>query len=201
MVEGKDDAAMLYKLLEHMGVSSDSFQIFEYKSKEKFPIALRNISALKEFEMVTKLAIFRDADESSESAFQSIQYHINACDFIPPSATPSNQGVIAKDDQNTIAVGVYITPNCVDQGALESLLLSSLTGEMKQEIDGFVTRAETCLSTERSREKFRNSDKSKTYAYSALFENANFHDIFSKRLWDYDHPVFDKLKAFIRDFY
>jgi len=202
MVEGKDDAEMLYKFCEHINVSRELFQIFQYKGKEKFPAALKSLTNTEEFEIVQKLAIFRDADECSDSAFQSIEHHLRANELIPSDAVPTSQGAVthSDDEQAPISIGVFITPNCSDTGALESLLLGSLTGDMQAELDGFIIRSEALLSTGRLRQKYKHSDKSKTYAYSALFENASFHDTFNKRLWDYDHASFEKLKSFFGEF-
>jgi len=202
MVEGKDDREMLYRLCDHIGLSREQVQIFEYRGKEKFPAALKFITNSEKFETVEKLGVFRDADDGSESAFQSIEYHLKASDLIPDSAIPSSQGTVSHsdDEQASMSIGVFIMPNCSDHGALESLLLGSLSNEMHSEIAGFIANSEALLGSDRTRDKFKNSDKSKVYAYSALFENANFHDMFNKRLWEFDHATFDKLKAFLREF-
>ncbi|PWQ96887.1 DUF3226 domain-containing protein [Leucothrix pacifica] len=199
LVEGKDDAEMLYSLTHSMGMPKDEFQVLQYGGKQKFPSFLKQITNFPEFEMVTKLAIFRDADENSQSAFQSIEHHLKSSDLIPQDSVPTHSGEVKKSDSG-FAVGIYITPDCSNKGALETLLLDSLTSEMKSEIETYVTQAEKSLSTDRARDKYKNSTKSRTYAYSALFENASFHDTFNKRLWDWSHPTFNQLKTFLQAF-
>lgn len=198
MVEGKDDAEMLYSLTEHMGLSKESFQVLQYKGKDKFPSFFKQVTNLPEFEIVTKLAIFRDADNSSQTAFQSIGHHLKGNAFISQDAIPTVQGEIVHS--SGVTVGVFITPDCSNEGALESLLLSSLNDEMRTEINRYIEDSRECLGTKRAREKFKDSTKSRVYAYSALFENASFHDTFNKRLWNWDHPTFDKLKTFLKAF-
>ncbi|PWQ97321.1 DUF3226 domain-containing protein [Leucothrix arctica] len=198
LVEGKDDHIMLSSLLSHLGKNKEAFQIVPYGGKDNFKAVWKNISNQAEFEDVKGLVVFRDADESCDSALQSICDQLKRDELVPRDAVPVEAGVVNKQNP-AISVGVYIMPDCSSIGALEALLLKSLSDDMQSAASGFVSGAHNHIP-EAQLAKYKSSDKSKSYAYSALFENANFHDTFKKNLWDWDHPIFDQLKNFLDEF-
>jgi hypothetical protein len=199
LVEGPSDKAMLANLMKSMDVTFPAYQIMPYGGKDKFKFVLKNITQQKNFQHITGLAILRDADESAANAFQSIRNYLQLSSFIPGDTVPDNHGEVRQDSKGTLKSGIFILPDGLSGGALEALLLSSLTAEMRKHIHQYIADAEILLH-ENARPDYRRSAKSESYAYSSLFEVENFRDSFQKHAWDWQHEAFEPLRQFLCGF-
>lgn len=198
LVEGKTDQEMLYTALAHWQLDLPPYQVIAYNSKTKFKAFFNVLVNQTEFRQVTHLAVFRDADHHPAGALQSVkgqlQRHVPR---IPKEAIPSDANLIKRN--NDLAIGIFITPDSHEEGALENLLLSSLDDKLVQHIAAYVRDADDYME-QRLANRYCNTPKACTYAYTALFENENFRDSFKKKIWNWDHEAFAPLKRFFQGF-
>lgn len=90
-VEGVSDRAMLAEYIKATGLKKrlPPYQIMSSDSKDKFNLLWKNITRQSKFQEVTHLAIFRDADNSADRAFQSVQTQLRINDKIDHRCRPN----------------------------------------------------------------------------------------------------------------
>ena len=119
LVEGKDEVVFFKVLCEKLGI--DNIQIIESGGKDKFKDLLPAILNIRGFEKVTSIGIIRDADESSNAAFDSIKHHLLKNNLIAPNSIGE-----VKSKEREISIGVFIMPGNRDIGMLENLMLDTV---------------------------------------------------------------------------
>ncbi len=73
IVEGPDDENFLRKLFDEVNLN---FQILNAKGKDNIPLLIQELHRIPGFDSVTKLLITRDADNSYQDAFRSINDNV-----------------------------------------------------------------------------------------------------------------------------
>jgi hypothetical protein len=113
--EGKDEERFIGWLLSKLG-QTDS-QVLSYGGKYRLREFLKAVVSSRGFEGVQRLVITRDADQSPESAFQSV------CDALKGAALPcpSLPDTLSDAGARGLRVGVLILPGAGRMGALEDL--------------------------------------------------------------------------------
>lgn len=200
LVEGDDDKNMLYNLMKTMDIEEfPPFQILRYGGKDNFKAVWKIISNLPKFTQIESLAIFRDADNSASSAFQSVQGRLKNSAWFPSNSVPNDTNSIQINEETPYKTGVFILPDNTAGGALEELLLSSLSSDVREHVEHYVSNAGSLLH-ENAKADYCQSIKTETYAYSSLFQVENFRDSFQKHAWNWQHEAFEPLRQFLSGF-
>jgi hypothetical protein len=113
--EGKDEERFIGWLLSKLR-QTDS-QVLSYGGKSRLREFVKGLISSRGFERVQRLVITRDADQSPDSAFQSV------CDALKGAALPcpSSPDTLSDAGARGLRVGVLILPGEGRTGALEDL--------------------------------------------------------------------------------
>lgn len=117
--EGRDEVEFLRALTRDLGCSDES-QIEDFGGKTELSSFLSLVARDERFSRLSHLLVTRDADESFDAAFSSVQHALRK-NGLP---TPAWPGVVASKDRLTVSV--WIMPNNSRAGMLEDLILESL---------------------------------------------------------------------------
>lgn len=118
--EGKDDKAVFESIARKFHLND--WQVMEYGGKDSLEKGIKTILNLSDFHKVTNLVITRDADESVNSAFQSVCAVLGK--FSLP--VPSSNGSHVSNERITVGVRV-IHAEGKSVGSLEDLVLDSIS--------------------------------------------------------------------------
>ena len=135
------------------------------------------------------LCIVRDADQDPAGAWQSVRNAVASSDLRPPDRH-------AAFSDASPSVGIFIMPDGVSKGTLETLCRRSVADEPAADC---VERYLTCLD-ERDAMSSRNRDKSFAHAYLASHRGpvARVGETGRQGVWNFDHRAFADLDQFLR---
>jgi hypothetical protein len=120
LAEGKDDCLFLKFLLKER----DDIQIINFRGNNKLTATIEALKGIEGFDGVKSILVFRDSEDSSQSAIDSINYSLRETGLIKTNIEPfvmSNH-----DDRN---IGFVLFPGkdkngkLYDNGTLEQLCL------------------------------------------------------------------------------
>ncbi len=191
LVEGKDDKSFLGNFLNRLGITD--VQIITVDGKENFG---NSIELLKQktfnFEKVSIISVIRDADENSQSAFQSVSYHLEKNNLKPPSK------INTFNVDSTPRCGIYIISKEDKTGMLEDLCLESVKN---LPIFECINKYIECLN-EKLSEKPKNIAKTKVQIFLASKpEIANTIGIgMEKGYWNLEADSMKKLSEFLQNY-
>lgn len=199
LVEGKDEVNFFKALLKHWGLVGVDVQ--EVGGKDKFPAELRAF-LLTYGNQVRGYAIIRDADRSSEAAFQSV------VDLLKKQGEPFPQKIGSYGENENRRVGVFIMPGNQAEGMLEDLCLQTVAEHPAMAcVEQYFSCLQARLSAvtpEQTKEPGchylpKNPSKSKAQAFLA-----GMHESFSSvgvaalnGCWNFDHQALAELKTFL----
>jgi len=199
LVEGRTPHLFFEEFLRVVPIRD--VEIHDFGSNEKLSPFLKAFCSRPEFKtLVTSLAIVRDAEtvvpasdaqaspSSVERAFESICYSLRAANQQVPSAPALFAGQNPK-------VGIFILPNCRDDGMLETLCFESVkTDALVACVDSFFD----CMGTA-TNSRPRNLPKTRTFAYLATRDISDplVGRAAQMKIWPWDSPVFGPLKDFL----
>jgi hypothetical protein len=184
--EGNEEVFFFEALLKNIHVVD--VQLEQSKGKTKLHNYIATLPKRPGFAKVTSIAITRDADSDADAAFQSVCAALQNAHLEAPQAN----GTFGVGDPR---VGVFILPDCHQNGMLEDLCLASVTADLAMPcVDDFIRCVEN-----RGRQP-NNMAKARVHAWLAS------HIVPDKRLgeaalagyWDWDSPAFDLLKQFLQ---
>lgn len=184
--EGKEEVYFFEALLRHSNVTD--VQLEQCKGKTGLSNYVATLPKRPGFANLIAIAITRDADNDANAAFQSVCAALGNAQLAAPLAS----GTFSAGDPR---VGVFILPDCHQNGMLEDLCLASVTADLAMPcVDDFIR----CLE-HRGRQP-NNLAKARVHAWLAS------HIVPDKRLgeaahagyWDWDSPAFDPLKQFLQ---
>ena len=190
LVEGKDEVNLFDALLKHCFDEAPEVQVIPAGGKDKFP---RNIQAIrlaaKSRTTLRCIAVVRDADEDANGAFRSISTHLRNAGYVPPRNH-------AEFSNATPSIGVFIVPDGLEPGAMETLCRRSVEG----------TNVALCVDEYlRCLERYdamgsKNADKSFAHAYLAAMEDpvARVGEGARQGAWTLESPAFGALAGFLR---
>lgn len=195
LVEGRDEVNLFGELLEHCFdvAGRQTIQIIDVGGREKFGINIAAINAATErCSPLRALGIIRDADDSADSAFQSVCDALRNTGYVPPPVHGDVSGGMP-------AVGVFILPDGEGAGAIETLCRHSIAGGA----------ASSCVETyieclkDRGVLHSRNEDKTFTHAWLAAGEDpvARVGEGARQGVWDFGSDAFADLSAFLRNLF
>ncbi len=107
LVEGMDEKRFFSTIINHLKIKD--IQIMVIGGKEKLESVLPAFILRSNFSQITSLAIIVDADNSAESAFDSVAILLKNC----RQPVPENRNEYVKGDEKK--VGVYILPEPNEQ--------------------------------------------------------------------------------------
>ena len=195
LVEGRDEVNLFGELLKHcLDVAGrQDIQIIDAGGREKFGINIAAINAAPErCSPLRALGVIRDADDSADSAFQSVCDALRNTGYVPPAAHGDVSGGMP-------AVGVFILPDGEGTGAIETLCRYSVA---RGAASGCVETYIDCLK-EQGALQSRNEDKTFAHAWLAAGEDpvARVGEGARQGVWDFDSDAFADLSAFLRNLF
>ena len=116
LVEGEDEFYFFIHLLKYKGIS-DIF-IESFKGKDKLTTHIESLVKRDGFDDVTSLVIFRDSDDSSMKASDSVNYSLRTNGLIT-----TNIKSFTMNNQNNQKIGFGLFPGIDENGTLEDLCI------------------------------------------------------------------------------
>ena len=195
IVEGNDDRNFFQALAKHLSVSDVGIEPCHGRNALK--CFLSGLVAATGFDKLCSLGIVRDANGCAKSAFQSVQSGLRNADLpVPPKvAQPYEAPERMANGRKTLAVSVFVLPDCESPGSLETLLYQTLD----REIDRCITNFLECAG-DVDGDKPKNKDKARVFAYLATREERR-HSVgvaAKQGVWSLSHPAFKDLIAFVQ---
>lgn len=203
LVEGKDDRAAIYKLVKDLGL--DDIQVAYMEGKDNSKKFIDTLAAaLKtsrlENKYIKAFGVMLDADDNeATSSFQKVcsilkeiqKRQIKNMEFEIPKRCAMFTGSRTK-------VGVYIMPNCISKGMLETLCLKSVEDEPFYScVENFINEA---LSIKKDLDHI---DKRKTMAFIALKskegQKKSVGEAVCDGIFNTSSTAFDGIKNFLKD--
>ena len=191
LVEGRDEVNLFKALMEHCLDGDMRIQVIDAGGKDKFPKNLRAIRiASRTLPSLEAIGVVRDADDDARSAFRSVCDNLRNVGYDAPSA----HGEFSDSVPST---GVFIIPDGVHTGAMETLCRRSQEGDA---VSNCVEEYLKCL-TDNDAMHSRNADKSFAHAYLAAMVDplARVGEGARQGVWDFESPAFAALSGFLRD--
>lgn len=194
LVEGKDERNFFEAFAEHLSLGNVQIQAFDGKNRlREFLVTLAGAT---DFRRVRTIGIVRDADESADAAFQSVQTSLgNANDAIRSSGV---EFPVPDRPEELVggrpALSVLILPGKGQEGMLETLLCRTFAGD---DVDHCIDRFFRCA--EESGTRIGRRDKARARAYLATTPDPHLSvGVAAKRdRWKLDHGAFDGVRSFL----
>lgn len=140
LVEGKDEERFLEVFISRRIKPESNYQIVGCGGKDNLPKIIKLLTKTPGFHSVERLVVIRDADDSAKNAFESVRFALERAGLPAPQSAGAFSACTAG-----ISAGVYILPNCKDEGMLEDLLISSFDAGNKYNcIQSFWDCVERC---------------------------------------------------------
>lgn len=187
LVEGKDQKHFFEAFLERL--SFGNVQVQDFGGVKDLRSFLSILVKRSEFrEIVQSVGVVRDAEDSAQAAFQSVQDSLKNAGLSVPKRSEERAGCGP-------AVTVLILPDNDHPGMLETLLCRSFAEtEENRCIDGFFQCVKALdISIEPS-------DKARAHAYLATKSDprVSVGVAAKKDYWDLEHDAFGNVRCFLR---
>ena len=187
LVEGSHEVRLFTRLLQVMQI--DDIQVEPVGGQYKFRPNIINLPKLDNFDEVTAIGIVRDADDSFEDTFSSVQGALQEARLPVPNQPMMLVG-------NSPQVTVFINPDNNGPGDLERLCITSVQDEPEIEC---VKLYFECLRPIQGA-NHPHLSKAQVQVFLAKEPDGDIHmGIAAQRnIWNWDSPAFDEIKNFIR---
>lgn len=218
LVEGVDDMKFFQELCHRLFREeySATLQIIDYNGKDNLKNAFNDVLLPQPaFDDVTHLGIVRDADFTG-GALRSVQNILKGVARKQLSIPEQHNQFVGTDP----SVGIFIMPSGNRKGMLETLVLDAVQSD---EIMPCVDDYFACIEKKGIFPKEEPLDKARFAVYQAsaqlrmrtYIEGKNVHeealakdrkrssldDIYKMTWWSWDVPIFDEVKAFLRELF
>ena len=185
IVEGRDQLRFSQALLRHLGITG--VQIHDFGGVNQLRSFLGGFVASDGFSRVERLGVIRDAEDSAEDAFRSVQDALASVELSVPEEPGENVG-------GEPWVSVLILPGAGRPGMLETLLCESLADEpVNQCIDEFFQ----CVGEA----SIKNMHKARAFAFLSTRPEPR-HSVGVAALrgqWDLEHAAFEPVRRFLEE--
>ena len=181
-----DDRNFFEALVEHLELANVQIQVSD--GRDRLREFLGALVLAPEFRTVGSVAIVRDADESADGAFQSIQDSLAHAGLTVPDRPAA---AVGQDP----SVSVLILPGGEATGMLETLLCRTFaTAAVDRCIDAFFR----CV--EQSGTAIHRPDKARAHAWLATQPEpqVSVGVAAKKGYWNLDHDAFGDIHRFLR---
>ena len=185
--EGREEQIFFTAFLAHLNINN--VQVEQYGGKPKLPSYLRNLRNIPGYLEVISLGITRDADDSAQSAFQSVCSSLNTASL----SIPSKPREIAGDNPQ---VSVMILPGGQKNGMLEDLCIDAVaTDPVLQCVDEYLE----CVYKKSERTP-KNIAKARIHAWlsSQIEPDKRLGEAAKAGYLPWNSPGFDSLKQFLQ---
>lgn len=188
LVEGKDEVNLTNSMLCRWNIGG--VQVVNvggrYQFQDRLDALLSQARARRL--QLSALGVLRDADDSPQSALQSVTGALHSVSL----PAPNSQGAFMR---GAPSVGIFILPDGESRGSVEGLCWASVKDTPAAQCS---TSYLKCLEDSEAL-KSRNTSKTLVHAYLAAQEDpyARVGEGALKGYWPIDHPVFDPLKRFV----
>lgn len=190
LVEGSHEKRFFTQLLKEMGIKD--IQVEEVGGQNNFQTQITLLPKSGNFNIVNQIRIIRDADDRFNEVFQSIQNALQKAGL----PVPDKPLEITKKNPN---IAVFLMPDNKNEGALENLCLKSVSSDPIIECveDYFTCIKRKCEITHTP----SHLNKAKVQVYLAKCPEGDIHMAIAaeKNIWDWDNPVFNEIKDFIKN--
>lgn len=185
LVEGINPKRVFGVFCESWGMSD--IEIHDFGNNESLRPYLETLVRTDGFRRVRMLGIIRDAETSAKSAFESVQNTLRSVGFTYPPlrgySIPGNP-----------FVSVFVLPNGVDQGNLESLLWRSVEDTPEARCaDEFLG----CLDPGDIRVTRRDKARIQAYLASKPKPHGSVGVAAERGNWDAEHDAFAEIRRFL----
>ncbi|MDE0173329.1 MAG: hypothetical protein OYH76_19025 [Defluviicoccus sp.] len=188
LVEGNDQRNFFEALARHLGLA-DAVQICDFGGVDQLRGFLAAFVKMPDFGSVRSVGIVRDAEDSEDAAFRSVQSSLENANLAVPMALAEPAG------EHPTAT-VLILPGDRRSGMLETVLCRTFVDEPTNRcIDDFFECVERLPDA-----AIDNPDKARAFAYLATKRNPH-HSVgvaAKAGVWDLDHAAFDGVRDFLR---
>ena len=188
LVEGRDEELFFGAFLRNLQM--EEVQVRNYQGKDNLRNYLEIFSGMADMDQVHSIGIVRDADDSAQSALQSVQGSLrNAGLAVPIRFVTPGEG--------PPRVSVFIMPDNDGSGALERLCLSTLADDPAMTcVEAFLT----CVNARVSAPP-QDQQKARIHAFLASREDPELRlgEAAQRGYIPWDHPAFGSLAQFLRD--
>jgi hypothetical protein len=184
--EGKEEVDFFTAFLTHLNITD--VQVEQYGGKQELPSYLKTLVVRPDYQNVVSLGITRDADNSAQSAFQSVCSSLNRASL----PVPSKPGEIVGDSPQ---VSIMILPDGQNSGMLEDLFLTAIeTDPVLPCVDEYFD----CVYRTSGR-KPNNMAKARVHTWlaSQLEPDKRLGEAAKAGYLPWDSPGFDSLKQFL----
>lgn len=202
LVEGNDDLRFFGAMSRHLGIND--VLIDAYNGKDNLRTDLSERVRNPDFHSVTSLGIVRDADTSSQSAFDSVVGSLRRANL------PTPYEPVTPTEQDGLRVSVLILPPDGETGALEKVCLDSIEGS--REMDCVETYF-SCLNSLEPPIAASHVAKARLHSYLAPgpIHTTQANELARRQpglrlgeaaeagLWDWSSPAFAPLVGFLRN--
>jgi Protein of unknown function (DUF3226) len=193
LVEGRTPEIFFREWVEALGLKG-KIEVRDFRSLDQLTSFLKVFAGRPEFkETVESVGIIRDAeDKPAAAAFQSVCASLRLADL----PCPATCGVFNDGPKRT---GVFVLPDCVQPGMLETLCWTILETDpkFKPEVDCVMAHLQ-CLG--RAKVQTQNPHKAKVWTY--LAGRGKFDPQVGRaaqnKLWDWNSPALLNLTGFLR---
>ncbi len=193
LVEGADEVRFFRAFFRSLEI--DHIQLAAVDGKDGFAPLLRNtLINLPSFPELQRLVLVRDADDSVQSAFQSLQSALRGAEL----PVPSEPFLTWADGQPSVSVAIL--PDGGSSGCLEDLCLQSLRHNANGDtVMACVDQYLSCRSEPPVVGSGRYS-KSRLHTFLAVGERPGLRlgEAADAGIWDWESPVLQPLADFFR---
>ena len=202
LVEGNDDLRFFKALSQAIGI--DDVIVGSYNGKPNLRNDLSDRVRSPGFHAVSSLGIVRDADDSSQAAFDSVIGSLRRVNLPTPDAPAM------PIEQDGLRVSILILPPDAEQGELENVCLSSIAGTPDlQCVESYFD----CLSKVEPSISANHIAKARLHSYLAIGSVYTTDDgnITRRRpalrlgeaaeagVWDWSSTAFQQIEDFLRN--
>ena len=191
LVEGRDEVNLLKALMMHCLDDGLEVQVIDAGGKDRFSKNLKALhTAARARPTLRSIGVVRDADDDAGGAFRSVCDHLRNVGYKPPP-------VHGRFSDAVPSIGVFIVPNGVERGAIETLCRRSKDGD---DVARCVDEYLSCLDKHEAM-KSMNADKSFAHAYLAAMQDpvARVGEGAREGVWNFESTAFAELSQFLRD--
>jgi hypothetical protein len=195
VVEGRDEERFFNAAFNnYLGLTD--IQVMPIGGKTKLSASLAALIRDPKFQSVASLAIIRDADatdlDASTSAASKSLVSVSSSLSLSGLRGPSAHGEFADGDPR---VGIFIVPNGIDDGMLETLCLASVSAGPEFEC---VNRYFECLQVHQIVPTHHHKARAHAWLASQPKPGLRVGEAADAGYWPWDSPVFSALWSFIR---
>ena len=202
LVEGNDDLRFFRALSRSIG--TDDIVIDTYNGKSKLGNDLSDRVRSPGFQAVSSPGIVRDADDSSQAAFDSVIGSLRRVNLPTPDAPAM------PIEQDGLRVSILILPPDAEQGELENVCLSSIEGTPDlQCVESYFD----CLSKVEPSISANHIAKARLHSYLSIgpVHTTDDDNITRRRpalrlgeaaeagVWDWTSPAFERVANFLQN--